>query len=289
MSESSGGSVEQLTERPGRVAAIYARVPSDRQRREQTIRSQTAALRELAAARGLVVPEDLLFEDEGVSGAVLRRPGLERLRDLAVEGRFEVLLCHAPDRLARRYAYQVLLLEEFQRAGVEVVFAKEPERGGSPEDELLRQFQGMIAVYERAQIAERCRRGKLHRARAGAVSVLARAPYGYRYVKRSEHTDALYEIDETEAPVVREIFRRYLEGESIGRLARALSEQGVPTRTGKTGWNNATIWGMLRNPAYAGQAAYGKTHTTSGPRPGDAAVPPARAALGPQRARACVV
>ena len=106
--------------RSGRVAAIYARVSSDRQRREQTIQSQTAALRELAAARGLLVAEDLVFEDEGVSGAVLRRPELERLRDLAVEGRFEVLLCHAPDRLARRYAYQVLLLEEFQRAGVEV-------------------------------------------------------------------------------------------------------------------------------------------------------------------------
>ncbi len=248
------------------MAAIYARVSSDRQRREQTIQSQTAALRELAAERGLLVPEDLVFEDEGVSGAVLRRPELERLRDLAVEGRFEVLLCHAPDRLARRYAYQVLLLEEFQRAGIEVIFAKEPERSGTPEDELLRQFQGMIAEYERAQIAERCRRGKLHRARAGAVSVMARAPYGYRYVKRSEHADAFFEIDETEAPVVREIFRRYLEdGESIAKIARWLSAQGVPTRTGKTGWNNATIWGMLRNPAYAGQAAYGKTHATGAP------------------------
>ena len=131
----------------GRVAAIYARVSSDGQRREQTIASQTAALRELAAERGLLVTDDLVFEDEGVSGAVLRRPALERLRDLAVEGRFEVLLCHAPDRLARRYAYQVLLLEEFQRAGVEVMFAKEPERSGTPEDELLRQFQGMIAEY----------------------------------------------------------------------------------------------------------------------------------------------
>jgi site-specific DNA recombinase len=138
-----------VTGRSGRVAAIYARVSSDRQRREQTIRSQTAALRELAAARELLVVEDLVFEDEGVSGTVLRRPGLERLRDLAVEGRFEVLLCHAPDRLARRYAYQVLLLEEFQRAGIEVIFAKEPERSGTPEDELLRQFQGMIAEYER--------------------------------------------------------------------------------------------------------------------------------------------
>jgi site-specific DNA recombinase len=267
MSESSSGSVVgQSRERPGRVAAIYARVSSDRQRREQTIQSQTAALRELAGGRALLVAEDLVFEDEGVSGAVLRRPGLERLRDLAVEGRFEVLLCHAPDRLARRYAYQVLLLEEFQRSGIEVVFAKEPERSGTPEDELLRQFQGMIAEYERAQIAERCRRGKLHRARAGAVSVLARAPYGYRYVKKSEHADAFYEIDEVEAAVVREVFRRYVEdGESIGRIACWLSAQAVPTRTGKTGWNNATIWGMLRNPAYAGHAAYGKTHSTGAP------------------------
>src|SRR3954471_12473222 len=249
--------------RSGRVAAIYARVSSGRQRRTQTIQSQTAALRELGGARGLLLVEDLVFEDEGFSGASLRRPALERLRDRAVEGRFEVLLCHAPDRLARRYAYQVLLLEELQRAGVEVIFAKEPERSGTPEDELMRQFQGMIAEYERAQIAERCRRGKLHRARSGAVSVLARAPYGYRYVKKSEHADAFYEIDESEAPVVREIFRRYVhDGESIGRIGRWLSDQGVQTRTGNTGWNNATIWGMLRNPAYAGQAAYGKTHAT---------------------------
>jgi site-specific DNA recombinase len=149
---------------------------------------------------------------------------------------------------------------------VEVIFAKEPARSGTPEDELMRQFQGMIAEYERAQIAERCRRGKLHRARAGAVSVLARAPYGYRYVKKSEHADAVYEIDESEAPVLREIFRRYIEdGESIAAVARWLSEQSISTRTGKTGWNTATIWGMLRNPAYARQAAYGKTHATGQP------------------------
>ena len=103
-----------------------------------------------------------------------------------------MLLCHAPDRLARRYAYQVLLLEELRAPGVEVVFAKEPERGGTPEDELLRQFQGMIAEYERAQIAERTRRGKLHRARAGSQAVLSGAPYGYRYVKKSEHMEGFW-------------------------------------------------------------------------------------------------
>jgi site-specific DNA recombinase len=250
-----------------RVAAIYARVSSERQREQATIDSQLAALRELASERGLIVAEELVFADEGFSGASLARPALERLRDRADEGCFEVLLCHAPDRLARRYAYQVLLLEELARAGVEVCFAKEPERSGSPEDELLRQFQGMIAEYERAQIAERTRRGKLHRARQGSQAVLSGAPYGYRYIRKGEHADAYYEIDEAEAEVVREIFRRYAEeADSIAAIARALSAQGIPTRTGKQVWDRSTIWGILRNPAYRGEAAFGKTAT--GERPG---------------------
>ena len=177
-----------------------------------------------------------------------------------------MVLCHAPDRLARRYAYQVVLLEELARGGIDVVFAKEPERSGSPEDELLRQFQGMIAEYERAQIAERCRRGKLHRARAGAVSVLSHAPYGYRYVKKTEHADAFFEIDELEAPIVREIFARYVEqGESIVKIAKSISEQSVPTRTGRPCWGPSTIWAILRNPAYTGQAAYGRRRVTGAP------------------------
>src|SRR6266540_4165458 len=177
--EASMGAMSQIERQPLRVAAIYARVSSERQREGGTIESQVAGLHELAQARGLVVPEQLVFLDEGFSGAMLLRPALERLRDRAAEGCFEVLLCHCPDRLARRYAYQVLLLEELDRAGVEVVFLREGERSGSPEDELLRQFQGMIAEYERAQI-----------------------------------------------------------------------------------WDRATVWGMLRNPAYRGQAAFGKTQTS---------------------------
>ena len=174
------------TRRTGRVAAIYARVSSERQRQDETIHSQTVGLRELAAAaRAAASPEDLVFEDEGFSGATLTRPALERLRDRAAEGAFEVLLCHAPDRLARRYAYQVLLLEELARAGRGGrLRARSPSGRARPEDELLRQFQGMIAEYERAQIAERTRRGKLHRARGGSQAVMSGAPYGYRYVKK---------------------------------------------------------------------------------------------------------
>jgi site-specific DNA recombinase len=250
----------QTASSAGRVAAIYARVSSERQREEGTIQSQLAGLRELAADRGLLVTDDLFFEDEGVSGATLVRPALERLRDRAAEGAFEVLLCHAPDRLARRYAYQVLLLEELARAGVEVVFARGGERSGSPEDELLRQFQGMIAEYERAQIRERTRRGKLHRARTGHQAVMAGAPYGYRFVRKTEITDGYWEIVDSEAEVVREIFRRYSEEDcSIAELARWLTEQQIPTRRGKAVWDRSTVWGMLRNPAYHGQAAYGKT------------------------------
>src|SRR6266568_3762089 len=127
--------MEESQQSPGRIAAIYARVSTNNQRAQGTIASQIDELRELAAARGFAVGSELVFCDEGVSGATLVRPALERLRDGAAEGSFEVLLCHSPDRLARRYAYQVLLLEELARAGVEVIFAFEDERAETPEGE----------------------------------------------------------------------------------------------------------------------------------------------------------
>src|SRR5438093_636169 len=241
------------------AAAIYARVSSARQREEETIASQTAALLAHAGQQGREVPAEWVFEDEGYSGATLVRPALERLRDLAAQVGVDIVYCYSPDRLARNYAYQVLLLEEFARAGTEVRFVHGP-RADTPEDTLLLQFQGMIAEYERAQIAERTRRGRVHRARAGSVSVLAGAPYGYRYIRRSEDADARYEVVPREAAVVRSVFHRYVDaGCSIADLTRWLAEQGVPTATGKTRWDRTTVWGMLRNPAYAGRAAFCKT------------------------------
>ncbi len=246
------------------TAAIYARVSSARQREEETIASQTAALRAHAEQLGLDVPPEWVFEDEGYSGATLVRPALEALRDLAAQVGVDVVLCYSPDRLARNYAYQVLLLEELARAGTEVRFIHGP-RADTPEDTLLVQFQGMIAEYERAQIAERTRRGKAHRARAGSVNVLGGAPYGYRYIRRSDESDARYEIAPKQAAVVRSLFHRYVEdGVSIGELARWLTEQAVPTASGKARWDRSTIWGMLRNPAYAGRAAFLKTARASG-------------------------
>jgi DNA invertase Pin-like site-specific DNA recombinase len=241
-------------------AAIYARVSSARQKKDQTIGSQTAALREHAAGSGLDIPPEWVFEDEGHSGATLVRPGLEALRDLAAQGCLDVVLVYSPDRLARKFAYQALLIEEFARAGVRVEFIKNGARGDSPEDQLLVQFQGMFAEYEKAQLMERYRRGKAHRARTGSVNVLSGAPFGYRYLRKTDLAGAVYEISQGEAALVAGLFRRYADqGATIADLARWLTGQGVPTRTGKRRWDRSVIWGMLRNPAYAGTAVFGKT------------------------------
>src|SRR6266700_7791763 len=132
------------------AATIYARVSSARQAKDETIGSQLAALRDHAGTSRLDVPEEWVFADEGHSGATLVRPGLEALRDLAAQGCLDVVLCYSPDRLARKFAYQALLIEAFTRAGVRVEFVKGP-RGASPEDQLMVQFQGMFAEYEKAQ------------------------------------------------------------------------------------------------------------------------------------------
>lgn len=158
------------------------------------------------------------------------RPALERLRDLIAQGGVEAVLAYSPDRLSRKYAYQILLLEEFGNAPA----------GNGPENELLLQFQGMIAEYEKAQIIERTRRGKLHRARQESVNVLSGAPYGYRYRRRTEEAPASYEVIPEQAEVVRQIYLWYTqEGLSIGWIFKKLTEQGIPTRTGKRRWDTS--------------------------------------------------
>jgi site-specific DNA recombinase len=242
-----------------KTAAIYARVSSDKQKEENTIASQTAALVAFAGEQQFEVPQEWVFEDDGYSGASLLRPGLERVRDLAAEGLIQAVLVYAPDRLSRRYAHQILLIEELARAGVETLFVRAP-RGSTPEDELLVQFQGMIAEYERAQILERSRRGKRHRARQGEISVLSGAPFGYRFIRKTDHSAAYYQIEEEQARVVRRMFELYsIQGLSIGAVARYLNEQAIPTCKQRGRWERSTVWGMLRNPAYKGQACFGKT------------------------------
>src|SRR6266446_193093 len=241
--------------------AFYARVSSEQQAAAHTIESQTAVLSEWAQSDGTPVPPERQFVDDGCSGATLIRPALDRLRDLATVGAIDRIYVHSPDRLARNYAYQVLLLDEWRRCGVELVFLNRP-LGRSPEDDLLLQVQGIVAEYERAKIMERSRRGKKHAAQSGSLNVMSNAPFGYRYVSvREGGGQARFEPVAEQARVVQEIFSR------IGRdrctpaeVCRRLQRAGEVTATGKRVCSRQAVWHILQNPAYQGRAAYGKTH-----------------------------
>ena len=225
--------------------AIYARVSTERQEREQTIASQVAVLAAWVQQQGYELREEHRYLDEGYSGAYLDRPGLDRLRDAAQEGVLDLLAVLSPDRLARTDAYQVLLLEELRRAGCRVVFLQHPI-SDDPNDQLLLQIQGAIAEYERAVMEERFRRGKLHRARAGQY-LGSNPPYGYRYVPKRDGIPGHLVIDEAEAELVRQVYRWLIDEGLTGRqIVRRLNASPWRPRSGR-------LWdAFIRSPESPG-------------------------------------
>ena len=261
--------------------ALYARVSSQRQADEMTIASQLADIKERIAQDGLRIDDDASFIDDGYTGAVLVRPALERLRDLSWAGGLDRLYVHSPDRLARKYAYQVVLLDEFQKHGVEVIFLNhDPKQHDSAEGDLLLQVQGIVSEYERAKILERTRRGKRFAARQGKVTVLSGAPFGYRYVpKQQGDGEARWDLVLEEAQLVKEMFTWVgVEGLSLGEVSRQLEERQVLSPKGNVRWDPSTVRCILLNRGYTGTAKYGKTRLSPrkpGRRPkrGDPAIP----------------
>ena len=248
-------------------AAIYARVSTERQAERGTIGSQVEALRAHVAGAGAEPAGE--YCDDGCSGARLDRPGLDALRDAAEAGLFEVVYCLSPDRLARSYAYQVLILDELARFGVTVAFTDAPGLDqDDPQARLLTQVQGVIAEYERAKIGERYRRGKLFRARAGEV-IAWKASYGYRRVPRGPEGPAHLEIFEPEAAIVRRIFTERAAGTTIRQICRQLNADAVPTPTGsRSVWGTSTLDRLLRNEAYIGRTYFNRTEAVPDRRPG---------------------
>ena len=241
---------------------LYARVSTEAQEARGTIGSQLEALRATVAAAGDELVAE--FTDDGYSGARLDRPGLDTLRDAAEAGRIEAVWCLSPDRLARSFAYQMLILDELSRLGVAVCFTDSPPIDSDPQARLLVQVQGVIAEYERAKFAERERRGKLYRARAGEV-LSRKVPYGYRRVPRGPASPAHLIVHEAEAAVVRRIFADFTGGASIRGIARALARDRVPSPEGKAAWPLATLGRLLRNEAYVGRLYYNRTATSFDP------------------------
>ena len=242
---------------PATVAA-YLRVSSQVQRQRETIASQREAVLHHGHRCGWAIPDAYVFADDGFSGATLERPALEALRDGVASGEIETVLVWSIDRLSRNFAHQILLQEEFARTGAKIMCVQEPD-DATPQGMLLRQVLSVISEYERTLIAERSRRGKIHRARQGSLNMLTRAPYGYRLIRKTETCGARLEVDETEARVVRRIYELYVrDGLKMHAIGPRLDAQGVRPRYAQH-WSSSTVSVILRNEAYVGKAAYLKT------------------------------
>ena len=236
--------------------ATYARVSSESQEARGNIGSQLEALREKLSQLGHEIFEE--YKDDGYSGGRLDRPGLDALRDAAELGLFEQVWCLTPDRLARNYAYQIVVTDELARHGVEVHYLDAPPLRDDAEATLLVQVQGVIAEYEKTKIAERNRRGRLFRARAGEI-VYRLVPYGYRRIPRGAAGPAHLEVYEPEAEVVRGIFQDFVAGGySMRRICRRLYEDGIFSPTGNSAWSIACLSKMLSNSTYVGRALYNR-------------------------------
>jgi site-specific DNA recombinase len=251
-----------MTER----AALYARVSTARQEQERTIQSQIEAIERACAAAGVSIAPDRRYIDEGFSGSRLDRPAFDALRDAAADGLIDVVYIYCPDRLARSYVHQQVVLEELAKRGVRVCFVEHPV-GERAEDRLLVQMQGVIAEYERAKILERTRRGRMHKVREGRMAPFGTPPYGYAIVRSKDLPGGSVVVDEVEAQTVREMYRWVLdEGLSARQVAKRLNALGIRPRRAKI-WVAGTVHVMLTNAAYTGMAVYGKREPAEPKRP----------------------
>src|SRR5689334_9304465 len=235
------------------TVAVYVRVSTQRQAQAQTIEQQLDRLRAHLRGQGVELASEQVFRDDGYSGATLNRPGLDRLRDAVRAGEVDRILITAPDRLARNYVQLMVLLEELERAGCEVAFLDRP-MGRDPQDQLLLQIRGAVAEYERTLIAERMRRGRQAKLRAGTLLPWTRPPYGYRLDPDRPRDPTGVRLDEAEAAVVRDLFAWYAdEGVTVMALVQRLGRLGIASPRGRPNWSPSALRGVLTNPIYLGQ------------------------------------
>ncbi len=231
--------------------AIYARVSSSKQEKNNDIESQLKELKNKADSLGFYYTSTDIFTDDGYSGATLNRPGLENLRDLIYEGIYKKVFIYDPDRLARDYVYQTLLIDEINKAGCEIEFVRAPI-GDTPEQKMLLQVQGMISEYERTKILERTKRGRLHRMQKGEL-VHGGDVYGYKYIRKKGDIPAHYTKVDEEVKIIEKIFSWFVEEKMpLRTIARKLDNEGVSTIRGGKYWSHSVIHRLLKNSIYTG-------------------------------------
>ena len=241
-----------------KLVAIYGRVSTSNQENEGTIESQLLAVREFAKRNGYVVVREYL--DEGWSGDTLIRPALDQLRMEAKQKIWEGVLIYDPDRLARRYSYQELVMDELREARIEVIFVTTPAPK-NPEEKVMYGMRGIFSEWERMKITERFRLGKVRKVKEGHILV-SEPLYGYKYIPKNGEKQGYYEINSEEAKIVKMMFDWVgNEGLTLRAVVRRLQELGIKPRKSKRGvWNTSTLTTLFRNRAYIGEARWGSSY-----------------------------
>lgn len=254
-----------------KLIAIYARVSTARQEEEETIKTQLSAVKEFADRQGYRVVQEYI--DDGWSGDILARPALDQMREDAKKKTWQAVLAYDPDRLARRYSYQELVMDELRERGSEILFVTTPSPK-TGEERILHGVKGLFAEYERVKIAERFRLGKVRKAREGHI-IATEAPYGYTFIPKrgnrgnGDFHHGYYEINQAEARVLKDIFSWVADGGvTIRKIIKRLHDLGIPPRKSKRGvWNTSTLCTLLRNKTYIGEGHFGSSYAVVPEKP----------------------
>jgi site-specific DNA recombinase len=240
-------------------AGFYVRVSTGRQEKEATAESQIDELEREIAKDGNILLPNHRYIDDGWTGELLIRPEIDKMRDAAKNGDFDILYVYDRGRIARDFVYQEIVIGELGDLGIEFKSLHDIN-AANPEEKVLQSMQGVFHEYERIKIAERMRRGKLYKTRKGEL-LGYNAPYGYSYIPKSGTENGYFVINEEEAEVVRKIFN-WIGNESytIRRVIKKLYEEEIPPQKGKKEyWVKSVIDRLVRNRTYIGEHHYNKT------------------------------
>ncbi|MFA5413766.1 MAG: recombinase family protein [Patescibacteria group bacterium] len=248
--------MEQVTQKITKLVAIYARVSTGRQEKEETIQNQLMVLKEFIEKNNYTLVRE--YTDEGWSGDSIVRPALDQLRIDAKNKIWEAVMIYDPDRLARRYSYQELVMDELTEVGIEIIFITTPTPKNDDE-KVMHGVKGLFSQWERAKITERFRLGKLRKAKDGHI-ITSGAKYGYTYIRNDKENKIVghYEINKQESEVVKMIFLWVTDERlTLRAIVRRLHELNIKPRKSKRGvWNTSTLSTMLRDRTYIGEGHY---------------------------------
>ncbi|CCI62987.1 site-specific recombinase [Streptococcus phage Javan122] len=239
-----------------RRVAGYARVSTDHEDQATSYESQMRYYSEYISGR-----DDWefvkMYSDEGISGTNTKlRTGFKAMVEDALNGKIDLIITKSVSRFARNTVDSLTTVRQLKEVGVEIYFEKENIWTLDSKGELLITIMSSLAQEESRSISENVTWGLRKQFAEGKVHFPYTNVLGF---KAGE--DGAIVVDQDEAKTVRYIFQQALIGKSPYHIAKDLTEQGIPSPSGKSRWNATTIKRMLRNEKYKGDALLQKTYT----------------------------